>query len=80
MRLRIHWSLLFISVAQLISVPAFACPLCHSSTAKQVRTGIISTSLDGITIPALILPFAVLTLVICLMQFNWDEWSQDEKT
>lgn len=48
-----------------------ACPLCHSSTADEVRAGLLSTSLDGITIAALILPFALIAVTVYAIEFDW---------
>lgn len=58
-------------IFHLFPLQLLSCPLCHSSTAEEVRAGLITTSLDGITIPALILPFVVLGAVLYLMQFDW---------
>ena len=50
---------------------AIACPLCHTSTAHQVRAGLLATSLDGLTILALILPFAVLAFSLFVIHLDW---------
>lgn len=68
--------LLVLALLQIFPLAARACPLCHSSTAEEVRAGLIATSLDGITIPALILPLASVALVVCAIQIDWDERSK----
>jgi hypothetical protein len=46
---------------------AFACPLCHSNTADDVRAGIAATAQDAEVLLALLGPFAVLGLVLAVM-------------
>ena len=58
----------------LVSLNAFACPLCRTTTAEQVRAGLLTTSLDGLTIPGLILPFLVLAVIITAIQINWSDF------
>ena len=65
--------LILLVFVQLLSVASIACPLCHSSTAEEVRAGLVSTSLDGITVPALLLPLVLVALAVCAIQIEWDE-------
>lgn len=65
---------LLILTFQFVPRLTFACPLCHSGIAEEVRAGLITTSLDGITIPALVLPLALVALVVCAIQLDWDEF------
>lgn len=58
---------------QLVPLIVSECPLCHSSTAEEVRSGLINTSIDGHTLPALILPFAILAFTVWMIQIDWDE-------
>lgn len=51
----------------------FACPLCDSDTAEEVRASLITTSIDGTTLPALMLPFVALAIVLLNIHFEWHE-------
>lgn len=47
--------------------PAFACPLCHTDTASEVRAGIAASARDAEVLLAMIGPFAVLGLVLAVL-------------
>jgi hypothetical protein len=51
------------------SCPLLACPICHSPTGEQVRTGIAG---DGLTIGVLatLLPFAITAGVVAVIHFG----------
>lgn len=59
---------------------SMACPLCHSSTADEVRAGLVSTSLDGITMAALILPFTLLAVAVYAIEFDWRDFLKGHRT
>ena len=48
----------------LFTFNATACPLCHSTTAQDVRAGILATAQDSTVIAALLGPFLGLGLVL----------------
>lgn len=63
----------FIVFIALLPNTLLACPLCHTTTAEQVRTNLVKTALDGVTVPALVLPFAILLMTIWLLHVDWSE-------
>lgn len=66
-------------IALMIPTFSFACPLCHTSTADQVRAGIVSTSLDGSTIIGLISPFVIVGIIIMFMHVKWEKFQVKKK-
>lgn len=55
----------FLSIT--LSSLAQACPLCHSSTADEVRAGIAATAQDGSVFFALFGPFIILSVVLGIL-------------
>jgi hypothetical protein len=53
----------------LLSANAIACPLCHSQTGRQVRTGIFNSTF-GLHLIATLAPFPVLVGVVALIYFG----------
>jgi len=49
----------------------FACPLCHTATAEEVRLKLESTASDPQVLMALILPFVILAVVIVAINIEW---------
>lgn len=58
---------LFGSTSMLVTSWAYACPLCHTTTADEVRAGIQATSQDGTVVVALLGPFIALSIVLSLL-------------
>jgi len=46
---------------------AYACPLCRSSVADEVRAGIVATAQDGSALLALLGPFVASILLLSLL-------------
>jgi hypothetical protein len=51
--------------------PALACPLCHTSTAQQVRAGLVATTQDSSVIMAVTLPFLAIGVVVGVMNHRF---------
>jgi hypothetical protein len=49
---------------------ASACPLCHSSTAEQVREGIQATAQNGTVLAAMFAPFLAVGIVSGFLHFK----------
>jgi hypothetical protein len=50
----------------LISLKAYACPVCNSGTGQQVREGIFSSDF-GLNLAAAAAPFAICALIVRAM-------------
>jgi len=49
------------------SSTAFGCPLCHTTTAEEVRAGILVTSQEGTVILAILGPFLALGIILSVL-------------
>jgi hypothetical protein len=64
-------SISFILVGFFVPQKLYACPMCHTTTAEQVRANLFITVSDGLTIPAIVLPFVILGLILWMMHSDW---------
>lgn len=55
------------SFGMLIGNVTYACPLCHTTTADEVRAGIQATIQDGTVVVALLGPFIALSIVLSFL-------------
>ena len=51
-----------------------ACPLCDTTTAQQVRAGLLDQHL-GVSVVGVLLPFAIVFAIVAVVHFGWPwEW------
>jgi hypothetical protein len=51
----------------LLFTTASACPLCHTTTADEVRAGIRTTAEDGTVVVAIFSPFLALGIIVGIL-------------
>ena len=70
MSLRLLFTGLVVGGVALSPSSAFACPLCESGTAEEVRTGLVASALAPATFLGLSLPFALIGLLLVWMNMG----------
>lgn len=57
----------------LVFLPSFAlaCPLCHTTTAEEVRAGIFATASDATVVLALLVPFWAVGVILAVLNLRF---------